>query len=291
MDTPGRRRHGGHPFAVEDTSVQLTWSRLGPGPVQVRGADTTVDIMADGGPGGLVVEGLPPGRPSTSCSPVRVCPGRLGVRTDTLDRLPGEELFRLATIGDLHFGRPVRLPFDRPRRGPTGRAPSGALRLGRGRRARPGGRAAAGGQGRHHRSGHSWEGNVFGRLVAGPVARGCRSTSSPATTTSTRDGRSSRPSRCLLGLGLRPVAGVEAVDLPGLRLVLVDSTRPGDNHGSVAHRLARRWTPCGIAGGVLIADAPPTAAPSCTEGWPWGVPRHESMRYLDAVAPSIPTRS
>ena len=95
----------------------------------------------------------------------------------------------------------------------------------------------------------------FGRLDGrSRRTRDCRSTSSPATTTSARGDRSNRTSRSPPSdLGLRPVVGVEAIDLPGLRLVLVDSTRPGVNHGSVAHRLSDTLDAVRDApGGVLI---------------------------------------
>src|SRR4029077_18246525 len=92
-------------FAVEDTSAQLTWSALGPGPVRIRAADTTRDIDADGGPGAVVLDHLPPSRRLTvELTGEGVPEGRRTLLARTLAALPGPELTRLSTISDLHLG-------------------------------------------------------------------------------------------------------------------------------------------------------------------------------------------
>jgi hypothetical protein len=110
-------------FAVEDTSVQLTWRSLGPGTVRVRCADTEVTVEADGGPAAVVLPGLPPGRTLTvlvdgegvdgSGSAASTGTGARRARlprsyrrfeVTTLAPPPGAELFRFATISDLHIG-------------------------------------------------------------------------------------------------------------------------------------------------------------------------------------------
>ncbi len=47
-------------FGVGTSWVQLTWSALGPGPVEVRAGDAIARVDADGGPGAVVLEGLAP---------------------------------------------------------------------------------------------------------------------------------------------------------------------------------------------------------------------------------------
>jgi 3',5'-cyclic-AMP phosphodiesterase len=275
------------PFAVDDASVQLTWSALGPGPVQLRAADTTVDVDTDGGPGGIVLDGLP----SSSAIDIVITgegvPGdRLLVRTRTLDRLPGEELYRLATIGDLHVGsiafgyRRTIVEEDRPVVPHPVRCATAAiddlLAWGAQRLVVKGDITEAG---------HSFEWQAFGRLMEVPVTRGL-----PVDVLAGNHDRSSRrsvePEVALpaLDLGLRPVKGVETTDLPGVRLVLVDSVRTGRHHGSVAARLDDTVDAVRDAsGGVLIALHHQLQPHVATEGWPPGVPKRESMEFLDAV--------
>jgi hypothetical protein len=104
-------------FAVEDTAVQITWAGsgrgrgpcFGPGPLRFRCADTVVDIHADGGPGAVVLDNLPP---STRLV-VAIDGDSIAADTPrawrrqpvtTLASPPGAELFRFATLSDLHVG-------------------------------------------------------------------------------------------------------------------------------------------------------------------------------------------
>ena len=104
-------------FAVEDRSLQLVWRALGPGPVEVRAADTVVHVETDGGPGSVVLDDLPPrttlevtlrGDGAVVTSPdghTRPIPAHWRrLRATTLASPPGAELFRFATISDLHIG-------------------------------------------------------------------------------------------------------------------------------------------------------------------------------------------
>ncbi|MGI9595293.1 MAG: metallophosphoesterase family protein [Acidimicrobiales bacterium] len=89
-------------WAVEDTAVQVTWGNLPPGPVRARADDCMVSVEHRGGPGGLVIDGLPPD------SPVSVeltwTGGRRKLAAKTLPSPPGELLARFATVSDLHLG-------------------------------------------------------------------------------------------------------------------------------------------------------------------------------------------
>jgi len=92
-------------FGVGPTWLQLTWSALGPGPVTVRAGDVALDLRADGGPGAVVLDGLAPGRPCEVVLDGEGVPGgpvRLAGRT--LTPPPGEVLHRIATVSDVHLG-------------------------------------------------------------------------------------------------------------------------------------------------------------------------------------------
>jgi hypothetical protein len=47
-------------FATGTTWLQLTWSSLGPGPVEARCGDRVATVDADGGPGAILLEDLAP---------------------------------------------------------------------------------------------------------------------------------------------------------------------------------------------------------------------------------------
>ena len=90
-------------FAVEDTTAQLIWSALPAGQVEVRGPGRRVDLVSDGGPGGLVVEGLAPDTPLELSVSVDGRPIGSAAAT-TLSSPLGAELYRFASITDLHLG-------------------------------------------------------------------------------------------------------------------------------------------------------------------------------------------
>jgi 3',5'-cyclic AMP phosphodiesterase CpdA len=101
----GRQPGGLRVFAVEDTGVQVTWSRLPAGRLALRTGDAAAEVDHPGGPGGLTIDGLSPGRRSdvvVSGSPLAGRQVRLSART--LDGSLGRELARVATISDLHIG-------------------------------------------------------------------------------------------------------------------------------------------------------------------------------------------
>ncbi len=89
-------------WAVEDTSIQLTWGSLPAGPIRVSAQDRTVEIEHTGGPGEFTLSGLSP------ATDYRVhVDHRAGTRTleaRTLATPPGALLSRVATVSDLHIG-------------------------------------------------------------------------------------------------------------------------------------------------------------------------------------------
>lgn len=91
-------------FAVEDSTAQVVWSSAPEGVITATAPgvpDATVEHP--GGSGGVVIEGLTPGRAHRIS--LRVDGRVLGeVTATTLTAPPGRELVRFATINDLHLG-------------------------------------------------------------------------------------------------------------------------------------------------------------------------------------------
>ena len=251
-------------FAVEDTTAQV-WTRSGPG-----------------GPRACTVTGLEPG----VRQPVSVFGERIDVTT--LAPLPGAELCRIATVNDLHIGatsfgflprideRPVAEPHPlRCARAALAEALAWGAQfiVVKGDLTEMGTRA-------------NWD--AIGRLLAGlPVP--------VAVVPGNHDVRIDRevdPQPSLGRRGLHLVHGVEVTDLPGIRLLLVDSTEHDHNTGRVAHlqadvvRLLGRARQAGTPALVAMHHHPqrwrlPTF-------WPPGIPAPESQRFLDAVAAANP---
>ena len=91
-------------FAVEDTTAQMIWSKLGPGHVDVQCGDVHHSFEADGGPGSIVLDDLAPDTAYLVSLTLDRHPP-ITRRFRTLAPPPGEELFRFATLSDLHIGR------------------------------------------------------------------------------------------------------------------------------------------------------------------------------------------
>lgn len=89
-------------FAVEDHSAQLTWRRMAPGAVRITCGPVDVTLESDGGPGVVDLDGLSAGTSYDAVVTSR--DGRATVSLRTLASPPGEELVRFATMSDLHLG-------------------------------------------------------------------------------------------------------------------------------------------------------------------------------------------
>jgi hypothetical protein len=95
-------------FAIEDTTAQLTWRGAPAGPVAVTVSDgrTTrrVEAIGESGPGAMIVDELEADTEyHIAIAPKGAEPGRPR-RIRTLPTLPGAELTRLSTISDIHIG-------------------------------------------------------------------------------------------------------------------------------------------------------------------------------------------
>jgi 3',5'-cyclic-AMP phosphodiesterase len=109
-------------FAIEDTSVQLTWRGAPAGPVEIALSDgrstRTFEAIGESGPGAFLIDDLAEATSYTiTVAPKGAEPGRPHM-IQTLPRLAGAELTRLSTISDIHIGEQWfgRMPrtFERP---------------------------------------------------------------------------------------------------------------------------------------------------------------------------------
>lgn len=271
-------------FSVEPRALQLTWVGLLRGPVRVVVGDHQVLADSDGGPGGLVVEAL---RPGTSYR-VRVEASGLSrtLTAHTPTPPPGEELFRLATVSDIHIGLD-HFGLSRRMRERTQADPPHAYRCGRAALAE----AAAWGAEHLVVKGdlversrpHEWE--VADRLLA--------TTGLP--TTLVPGNHEVKPNRPMNAPTPLPTSGVEIVDhlshhdLPGLRLILVNSTVEGRGLGAVGH-LAEEVADLAASTDlpVLIAMHQHPQRFEMPWFWPPGIPGKEARRFMATVGRANP---
>lgn len=94
-------------WAVEPTAIQITWGELPSGMVRARAGGNEWSSHHPGGPGAIELYGL---RPATTYDIELTVDGaghhhtKQIVQARTLDDPGGQELFRFATISDLHLG-------------------------------------------------------------------------------------------------------------------------------------------------------------------------------------------
>ena len=273
-------------FAVEPTAVQVTWVGLDPGPVHVDvqpadgGTTRRVTCETDGGPGGLVVDELFPDRTYE----LQLAGRRLPIRTPASP--PGEELARLATISDVHLGNHGVgvLHTMHERDDPEVPHP---LRCGRAAIAEA----------------HAWGAQMLvvkGDLVehghpeqwAAADALLAEAEVPVAFVPGNHEVRRSRPMDhpdVLEGAGVEVVRHVAHHDLPGVRLILVNSTIEGRGHGAVRH-LADD-----VAEVAADSDLPVLVAMhhyaqrfSLPWFWPPGIPGREARAFLARLAAANP---
>lgn len=219
-------------FAVGTDWVQLTWSALGPGPVVARSGDTTIDIVADGGPGAALLDGFAPGTAHAIELSGDGVPGSpVTLQATTLPEPPGEELFRIATISDVHVGSRSTGYFHTITEVPTPDRlhPQRCLAAAAGELAKWGAEhLVIKGDLIDKSTPENWR--DVGRALGGlnmPVdlLPGNHETSKVAVTP---------PHAAAAAIGLRLVRGVQSLDRPGIRMILADTTRPDTDLGRIS---------------------------------------------------------
>ncbi len=297
--TPSRRRLGAPVvtvFAVEDTTVQIQWRNLRPGPlhVGVRGAeagagpDVEVHREVVEPAGTAVVRHLEPGRRHVlEVEGAALGPRRRPLRLEvaTLVPPPGAELCRVATISDLHLGTRVFGHRGTIRERPEPEVPhptrcaSAAI-----------GEATAWGarrlvvKGDITNYGKVDEWRTYASLVAESAVPvdGVAGNHDRARELRTRGTMSPEEAARLYGLSLASPLLVR--DLPGLRVVVADTSISGRNHGqlsAVADDLLDAVADAASDQAVLVAIHHQLQPWHVAEGVPVGIPHHESLRFLE----------
>lgn len=287
-------------FAVEDTSVQLVWRGLRPGPLRldVPGTGVGCEQVVAGGPGSVVLDGLPAGRdlevrgtgPALGGSAARL-PFR------TLDPLRGEPLTRVATISDLHLGTEAFGHRGTIHEHPAPAVPhplrcttcamADAVAWGADR-------IVAKGDLTHRGDVDEWR-TWAGLVEAAPVPvdavagnhdRGGHHERRPGPRTPPL-----LPEEAAGVYGFALASPMLVRDHPGLRVVLLDSTVQGRNRGTLAHLLEDLGDAVADAdpdGSVLVALHHHLHARPVTEGWPVGVAHPESRSVLERLGAAHP---
>jgi len=266
-------------FAVEDTSVQLTW-RGGPGgraSITVDGIEAQVDT--EPGPGAATIGGLRAGAEHQATVRCGGAP-EVTLAFRTLDPPAGPVRSRVATISDLHLGQKSfghrNKIVEQPR--PTVNA---GIRC-----ARSALHAAA-----------AWGADLI--VVKGDLTNNGRQTEwrqaaelfaeidVPVVVLpgnhDTGHHRTIEPWQAGERYGLHVVRRVEAIDLPGIRLVIAPTTIIGRSRGHIDHRrddilAAAKGSPAALV--VLHHHLELRPDPLI---WPPGIPRAQAYDLLHAL--------
>ena len=240
-------------FAVEDTTAQVVWSDLPAGDVRIEfGAGAARRRPSRRSGGRVQVDGLTP-------DTRRSVPRQLGRRQDDTAtdpdrcrRRPDASSSGSPPINDLHLGRGERGLHGHLPHGDVDAAshPFTAARDAIAGRRRTG--VPSSWWSRATSATRPTTGSGSRRPTCWSTCRS-RSASSPATTTRAAS-VGSNPRRAPPRHGLRLTRGVDHLDVPGLRIVLVDSTIDGNGWGAVGRHADQAATLAGEAStGVFVA--------------------------------------
>jgi hypothetical protein len=267
-------------FAVEDTAVQVVWGHAPTAPLNVRVGPRSTHLGGYGGPGGVVIDGLEPG----TRYDVVVESGagdRAELRCRTLPSPPGELLSRVVTVSDLHVG--VRIHgLRQTMRDRSGLADPPPVRCARAALAEAGewgpDLVVVKGDLTEHGRDHQWQAVApLLHEVEVPLAI-C-----PGNHDS-RAGRSREPWEALAAAGLPCADPVDVVDLPGVRVVVVDSSSPDRSPGTLRRALPDLLDALAEADRpALVCQHHPFEPFPVPTQYPVGIPRPESFHALRAI--------
>ncbi|MDP8954730.1 MAG: metallophosphoesterase [Actinomycetota bacterium] len=273
-------------FTVEDTAAQLTWGSLPEGRLRVHAGDASV-VVGGAGPGAALLTGLPPGADLDLVAESDDGTTRWLGPLRTLTPPPGRELFRFATVNDIHLGDPRfgRLPMvSHPDDGAGGPPPpERCLRAAVAELAAWGAQLiVAKGDITDHGSVEEWE--TAAKVLSAPGVPVEAMLGNHDVCRGAVDGTD-----ILAGAGITLSSGApQARDLPGVRLVVTDTTVAGKNRGTglrlgdVAPLVAEAEGPA-----VVALHHHPQRHRTMTHP-PRGIPGNEAMPFLDAVAEANP---
>ncbi|MET0826036.1 MAG: metallophosphoesterase [Acidimicrobiales bacterium] len=273
-------------FAVEPDAVQLSWGRLGPGEIAVQArpvsdgaTDASIVVEADGGPGAVDLIGLTPDTDYV------ITVGGRRLTTRTARHPAGPELYRFMTLSDMHLGQDhFGLRSTMREKGAveelfTQRCTRAALAEG----------TAWGAKhliikGDLVDRGEAAEYDVVDKVLA---EAGLPTEAIPGNH-EVKPYRDVEPADAFRRLGLRlPDNGLLVVDVPGLRLALVDSTVPGSNHPHLDHVVPLLGDALDGRPAMVVVHHHMLRLPLSTT-WPPGAPAPMANRFLDAVAAAAP---
>ena len=268
--------------------MQVCWDRLPPGAVALEAGGSRVEVEGGGGPGSVSLDGLPPDAALELTVTAHGQPRRRARRFRTLPPPPGRLLSRFATVNDLHigergFGLVQRLHDDG---GPDGepypvRCARAAVR-----------EAVAWGADTLVAKGDlTWSGRPGQwETIAGILgSAGVPVHAVPGNHDTGRKSVEGGP--VLRGHGVDIRDGEWAVDLAGIRVVMVDSTWRGHSRGELDEARRARVAALAAGGGgpafVALHHYPqPFRLPHM---YPAGLPADQARALLDALAAANPS--
>ncbi|MEJ7764140.1 MAG: metallophosphoesterase [Acidimicrobiales bacterium] len=267
-------------FAVDDRSVQLAWASLGPG--RHRLAVGPVEGDADGGPGTWTADGLAPSTPYV----VRV-DGRPAGTATTLEALQGPERCRVATVSDCHIGE-EGFGYLLEMKEPAGVEPYAIRCL----RAATSAAVAWGAQLLVVKGDLTQRAQVaeFDAALEVLVGLGIPVVVAPGNHEVKR--RGSDWAAAVRAAGLVATGPVEphVVDLPGLRVVVGDTTIRHHHHGTLANGRAEALVEAAASGdrpALICLHHEPEQRRHRTI-WPPGIAGPEANAFLDRLADAAP---
>ena len=273
-------------FAVEDTVAQLSWGALPDGPVRVTAGDAEV-VVGDGGrPGAALLSGLPAATALDVMVDDGQGPAHHLTTVRTLAPPPGRELFRFATVNDIHLGDPhfgIMPTVPHPDAGGAP-PPERCLRAAVGELAAWGAELiVAKGDITDHGSPSEWA--TAAAVLAGAGLPVEAIPGNHDVCTEATDG-----SKLLAEAGITFSAGrPETRELPGIRLILADTTVAGRNRGTVAGSAGEVARLAGEAEGpALVAMHHHVQRHRVMTHPPRGIPGVEAVPFLDALAAANP---
>jgi 3',5'-cyclic AMP phosphodiesterase CpdA len=299
-------------FAVDHDAVQVCWRRLRPGrlrldvrsdgrsvapPLELEVTDAPAGPEPVGAPraagGAATIPGLPAGRLLEVVASGTAVDAPIELVARTLPALHGEELVRLGTISDLHLGtvnfgqRGTLVEDGDPDELHPWRCAEAAIAESAAWGARE---LVAKGDLTHSGLPDQWR--AYARLAAAsPIPIHAMAGNHDGGAYGGR--RVLAPAEAAAAFGFALPQRTSVHDLPGLRLVLADTTIPASRHGSVhpvADDVIQAAAEAPADHGVLVVLHHQLHPHLLPEGPPVGVPQQESARFLDrlgAVHPHV----